>query len=434
MFERATLQRIMFGFLLLGVFGLTIGCGAGGLSTASAPRWACPSPMPKPWGEAGPVKAQLPLPTAVPSGPQEYETTYYQEWEQEYPDQGPPFPSPTPYAVVGSNYTFGQRVEIAPFHLTVNARAGAVVDRPGVPAGTQQLYLIELAWINHTDTPMPIDYAEQVHLRAVTNPRGAIVTDANWGMSAEALQIFGGVAPPDRIPPGESQATIPIIGPVGTPKTVELVFAASPGIVVPDATATAATPTVAPNTDLRSTAPQFLTVQWTDTTLRIGPPCADAGATTGWEAQPWEVWGHPAAVGIAAPPGAARIIQLALGQVGKPYVWGAKGPEQFDCSGLVSWLYAQIGIPIPLGTAGQWPRMAPVSQAQLQSGDLVFFDIQGRGRVDHVGMLAGDLNGDGQWDLIHAANPALGVRIDYNIFQSAYYTKRIVGFRTARLG
>jgi cell wall-associated NlpC family hydrolase len=78
--------------------------------------------------------------------------------------------------------------------------------------------------------------------------------------------------------------------------------------------------------------------------------------------------------------------------------------------------------------------MAAVDAAQLQPGDLVFFDIEGRGRVDHVGMLAGDLNGDGQWDLIHAANPTLGVRIDYNIFQSPYYAKRIVGFRTARSG
>lgn len=45
--------------------------------------------------------------------------------------------------------------------------------------------------------------------------------------------------------------------------------------------------------------------------------------------------------------------------VGKPYVWGAKGPERFDCSGLTQWLYAQIGIQIPTGTGrggngGQW--------------------------------------------------------------------------------
>jgi cell wall-associated NlpC family hydrolase len=135
---------------------------------------------------------------------------------------------------------------------------------------------------------------------------------------------------------------------------------------------------------------------------------------------------------MAAPPGSARIIQLALAQVGKSYVWGAKGPEQFDCSGLVAWLYAQIGIRIPVGTAGQWPQMQAVTIADLQPGDLVFMDTEGAGRVTHVGMLAGDLNGDGQWDMVHAANRALGVRVDYNIFQSSYYAARIVGFRTAR--
>ena len=76
--------------------------------------------------------------------------------------------------------------------------------------------------------------------------------------------------------------------------------------------------------------------------------------------------------------------------------------------------------------------MQSISAADLQPGDLVFMDTEGAGRVTHVGMLAGDLNGDGQWDMVHAANPALGVRVDYNIFQSAYYAARIVGFRTAR--
>ena len=131
-----------------------------------------------------------------------------------------------------------------------------------------------------------------------------------------------------------------------------------------------------------------------------------------------------------APAGDARVLQIALNQLGKPYVWGAKGPERFDCSGLTEWSYGQIGVRIPRGTAGQWPEMRPVEAALLQPGDLVFFAIEG-GRVDHVG-LVGDFNSDGQWDLLHAANPTLGVRIDYSLFQSRYYAPRIVGFRTAR--
>jgi cell wall-associated NlpC family hydrolase len=436
-------HRILAGIVVLLLLAFIVSCGVGGLATRSAPRWACPSPTPKPWGAAGPIKQQIALPTTIPVGPQAYQDVYYDLWEQEYPDQGPPFPSPTPYTVVGTNYILGQRVEVGPLHVLVDARPGAVVDRPGVPVGTQQLYYVDITWLNRSRDPIIIDYSERVRLRSVTNAANRIVTDSIWGMSAESLQVAGMTAPPTTIPLGESRVTLPIIGPPGTPKTVDVVFAA--GVGAPESSPTDVTgapavtpapalptPSATPNTDLRATDPQFLTIQWTDTRLRVGPRCDDAGAITAWGSEPWQEWGHAATIGMAAPPGATRIIQLALAQVGKPYVWGAKGPEQFDCSGLVAWLFAQIGIRIPLGTAGQWPQMQPVIPADLQPGDLVFLDTEGAGRVTHVGMLAGDLNGDGQWDMVHAANPALGVRVDYNIFQSPYYAARIVGFRTAR--
>jgi len=75
--------------------------------------------------------------------------------------------------------------------------------------------------------------------------------------------------------------------------------------------------------------------------------------------------------------------------------------------------------------------MRPVAAGALQPGDLIFFSIAGTSRIDHVGLLA-DVNSDGTWDLIHAASPELGVRIDHNVFSSAYYQSRIRGFRTAR--
>ncbi len=434
-------HRLLASMALLLLLVFVVSCGVGGLATTSAPRWACPSPTPKPWGAAGPIKEQIALPTAIPAGPQEYQDVYYQEWAQEYPDLGPVFPSPTPYAVVGTNYILGQRVEVGALHVLVDARPGAVVERPGVPAGTQQLYFVDISWLNRSGDPISIDYSERVRLRSVTGAANRILTDSIWGMTAESLQVAGMAAPPTTIPAGESRVTLPIIGPLGTPKTVDIVFVAgvgAPALSPTDvgaalvATPAQPTPSATPNLDLRSTDPQFLTIQWTDTHLRVGPRCDDAGAITTWGSEPWQEWGHAAAIGMAAPPGAARIIQLALAQVGKPYVWGAKGPEQFDCSGLIAWLYAQIGIRIPVGTAGQWPQMQPVTIADLQPGDLIFMDTEGAGRVTHVGMLAGDLNGDGQWDMVHAANPALGVRVDYNIFQSSYYAARIVGFRTAR--
>src|SRR5690242_5469464 len=97
-------NRIIAGITLPLLLSLLLSCGvAGGLTTGSPPRWACPSPLPKPWGPDGPIKAQIALPTAIPAGPQEYENVYYEQWEQEYPNQGPPFPSPTPYTVVGTS-------------------------------------------------------------------------------------------------------------------------------------------------------------------------------------------------------------------------------------------------------------------------------------------------------------------------------------------
>jgi hypothetical protein len=127
-------HRILAGIVVLLLLAFIVSCGVGGLASGSAPRWACPSPTPKPWGEGGSLKEQIALPTAIPAGPQEYQDVYYEEWEQQYPELEPPFPSPTPYTVIGTNYVLGQRVEVGPLHVLVDARPGAVVERPGVPA------------------------------------------------------------------------------------------------------------------------------------------------------------------------------------------------------------------------------------------------------------------------------------------------------------
>jgi cell wall-associated NlpC family hydrolase len=400
----------------------------GGLNANRPPRWACPSPTPLPWGASGPVKERIAQPTAVPSGPQEYENVYYAEWEREYAALGgPPFPSPTPYSVVGLNYVLGQRVEVAPLHVLVTAHSGAVITLPGVAPNTQQLDYVDITWYNHSAEAIPIAYAERVRVRAVTAPNGAIVTDSTWGLNHASLTAAGVNAPPDAIPPGESAVSIPIIAPIGEIKTVEITFTGQPGGAPLAGTPTA---TPAPNADLQGSAANALAVTWTNTRLDIGPACGDAGAMTNWD--DGSAWGNAAALAIAAPPGAGRLLQIALNQVGKAYVWGAKGPEQFDCSGLTQWSYAQIGIHIPTGTAGQWPQMRSANPGELQPGDLVFFAVATPGKIDHVGMLAGDLNGDGRWDMVHAATPQLGVRVEYSVLDSALWRPRIAGFRTAR--
>ena len=72
MWLQSSPHRILAGIALVLLLGFGVSCGVGGLATNNPPRWACPSPTPKPWGAAGPVKLQIALPTTMPVGPQEY--------------------------------------------------------------------------------------------------------------------------------------------------------------------------------------------------------------------------------------------------------------------------------------------------------------------------------------------------------------------------
>ena len=82
----------------------------------------------------------------------------------------------------------------------------------------------------------------------------------------------------------------------------------------------------------------------------------------------------------------AQALQYALSKRGDPYVWGAAGPNAFDCSGLVLWAYAQVGISLPHYTGDQWNMGVHVSRADLQPGDLVFFYAD----IGHVGLYIGN--------------------------------------------
>ncbi|OBB81424.1 hypothetical protein A5760_16140 [Mycobacterium colombiense] len=69
---------------------------------------------------------------------------------------------------------------------------------------------------------------------------------------------------------------------------------------------------------------------------------------------------------------AALAVRAALSRLGRPYVWGATGPNQFDCSGLVQWSYAQAGIHLDRTTYQQINDGIPVARSQVRPGDLVF--------------------------------------------------------------
>ncbi|MGY1811413.1 C40 family peptidase [Blastococcus sp. SYSU D00820] len=94
-----------------------------------------------------------------------------------------------------------------------------------------------------------------------------------------------------------------------------------------------------------------------------------------------------AAVSAMAPSEAAgAVVQAALSQVGDPYVWGASGPNGFDCSGLTSYAYAAVGVALPHSSRAQSQMGTPVSRGELQPGDIVYFYSP----VSHVGIYIGN--------------------------------------------
>jgi len=85
-------------------------------------------------------------------------------------------------------------------------------------------------------------------------------------------------------------------------------------------------------------------------------------------------------------PGAAGAVQAAEREIGVPYVWGGTTPAGFDCSGLVMWAYAQVGISLPHFSGGQYASTTHISMADIEPGDLLFY---GPGGADHVAMYVG---------------------------------------------
>ena len=87
-----------------------------------------------------------------------------------------------------------------------------------------------------------------------------------------------------------------------------------------------------------------------------------------------------------------RVLTAAASRIGRPYVWGAAGPDAFDCSGLVQWAYAQAGVRMPRVTTGQWATGPRIPLSQARPGDLLFWrrDPTNPGYLSHVAIYWGD--------------------------------------------
>lgn len=116
-----------------------------------------------------------------------------------------------------------------------------------------------------------------------------------------------------------------------------------------------------------------------------------------------------------------KAIQIAKSYIGGKYVWGATGPNSFDCSGFTQYIYKKAyGKTIPRVSYEQAKYGEAVKKEDLQPGDLVFFDTMNKGRVSHVGIYIGNNK------FIHAANSRAGI-IESEL--KGYYSKKYMGAR-----
>ena len=114
----------------------------------------------------------------------------------------------------------------------------------------------------------------------------------------------------------------------------------------------------------------------------------------------------------------SSVVVSALALQGKPYRNGAKGPDAFDCSGLVYYVFKQqrVSLPPPAETQGRAGH--EIGRESIQPGDLVFFKISGD---FHVGIMVGG------GEFVHASS-SRGVAIDS--VDASYWHKRLVGYRS----
>ncbi|WP_151774281.1 C40 family peptidase [Streptomyces abyssomicinicus] len=115
----------------------------------------------------------------------------------------------------------------------------------------------------------------------------------------------------------------------------------------------------------------------------------------------WVGSGILAGLDDATSASARRAIAYATDQLGKPYVWGAEGPDSFDCSGLTSQAWAKAGYPIPRTSQEQWRQLHRMSVQEMRPGDLIIYNSD----ATHVAIYVGD------GLMIHAPRPGRSVTV-----------------------
>ena len=114
----------------------------------------------------------------------------------------------------------------------------------------------------------------------------------------------------------------------------------------------------------------------------------------------------------------SQVANYAYNFLGRPYVYGANGPNAFDCSGFTSYVYRHFGVSLPRTASSQFSAGSAVSRNNLAPGDLVFFNTVGY--LGHVGLYIGG------GDFIHAASSG---RVKISSLSEGYYRTRYAGAR-----
>jgi cell wall-associated NlpC family hydrolase len=123
----------------------------------------------------------------------------------------------------------------------------------------------------------------------------------------------------------------------------------------------------------------------------------------------------PSTLPSAPPSRYGGVVGIAMQYLGVPYVYGGASPSGFDCSGLIMYVFAQVGVSLPHNAAAQYGMGTPVDHSQLQPGDLVFFNGLG-----HAGIYIGG------GSFIHAPHTGDVVKISS---LSGWYSSTYVGAR-----
>ncbi len=215
----------------------------------------------------------------------------------------------------------------------------------------------------------------------LTNQSDAVRAKYNSLTQAERINYAGTTVPAGFVSPVPMAAV-----PAATVPAATAPAAIAPAAIAPAATAPAA---IAPAAIAPANAPVAGVSAPRPAATSAGAPSSQKPATAAMPAL---------APGSSSGAGA---LQAALSKLGSPYVYGATGPNAFDCSGLTQWAFKQVGISIPRTAEAQAGSGTPVSRDQLQPGDLVFFYSP----VSHVGIYAGNGN------VVHASTEGQPVKV-----------------------